>query len=100
MNNKYTLYKVVRLYLISSICTLALTFFCAGFASINSSTAEINEGQNAATLALSHKEQKIEININQEKAAAIDLLPPPKIDLVLGSSPVYWFMKSLWDLVN
>ena len=98
-NNGDSFYKIIRFFLLSSMCTLAFVFVLSGFSWADINSNKMATGQEGAVLALAHNEEKIELQIDKEKAAAISLPPLKNIDFILCSSPVYWLAQSIINLI-
>ncbi len=95
---KSSMYRIIRSYIICSICVLCVVALLAGIVSADINTKKLSLGQSDTTLALAHREQKLEVEINKEKAAAIELPSLEAVDFWLSFSPVYWLAESIAEL--
>lgn len=98
-NNGDSFYKIIRFFLLSSLCTLAVVFVFSGFSWADINSNKMATGQEGTVLALAHNEQKLELQIDKEKAAAIKLPSHESLDFILGCSPVYWLCESIYELI-
>ena len=98
-NNGDSFYKIIKFFLLSSLCTLAVVFMFSGFSFAGINTNKMTTGEDGAVLALAHNEQKLELQIDKEKAAAIKLPSHESLDFILGCSPVYWLCESIYELI-
>ncbi len=93
-----SMYRIIRSYIISSICVVCIIALSAGILSADANTKQLSLGEKETTLALAHREQKLEVKINKEKAAAIELPSLESLDFFLSFSPLYWLADSVAEL--
>ena len=96
---KSSMYRLIRSYLLCSICVLCIIALTAGIVAADINTKQLSLGKNETTLALAHREQKLEVEINKEKAAAFELPSLESVDFILSFSPLYWLADSIGELI-
>lgn len=99
-NNGDSFYKTIKFFMLSSICTLLAVLVLYGFCQVGMNTNKISTGEDGATLAIAHNEQRLEIMIDTENAAAINLPPHESLDFIFGLSPVLWLCQSIYELIS
>ena len=95
---KSSVYKIVHNYIMFTVVGLCIIALVAGIISADINTSMLSIGRKDTMLALAHSEQQLELRVNEEKAAAIDLPQLENIDFYFGFSPIFWLAESFMRL--